>query len=530
MEKGKGKSGDPGERRTRRTSRTRSEVLLAPPAQSGNPGRTDEQPSDPAREETPQPQSTPLFVHDLTSEGMHALARLLEQLRSEKGATVLLAHHLSPEHQKQLTDFLVSDAARESTETIQKLQKELAWTTELLKQRGAEIARLGDDITNILGAVHAAILVLDPEMRIIHYSPAATDLLCLEPDVRGRKLTRLELPAPIPDLEPIFANVLNTCAPAQSTVTDAAGRVLQVGIVPFMNREQKPEGAVVTFRDDEAEKRQERLLRTYQARDQQYHRVMQGILVTLDPDKNIMRINRAGSELFGKSEEEIIGRNWLEEFIPRKSAHIVSGILDRVLAGEIDDEYQYAVASAGGVEREVAWRSVLLKDTSGKVTGILSSGYDLTLLQRTQTDLHRSEERLGLMLEGLKGDEFFTMDSEGYIVSWLAHPEPGKSYDAEEMVGKHFSVLYPPDEFQSGKPMRALDSAAAQGRFEEIGMRLRKDGTRMKAEIAILPIKTAEASILGYAQSTCYLRDQKGASEAGDITFPFRLEPLYDKR
>jgi PAS domain S-box-containing protein len=526
MEKGKGKSGEPGERRTRRSARSHSDVLLAPPTGQESAA----QPGTPAGAEGAASQTAPLFVHDLTNEGLQTLSRLLDQLRSNSGATVLLAHHLSPDHQKQLTDFLVSDAARESSETIQKLQKELAWATELLKQRATEIARLGDDISNILAAARIPLVVLDGEMRIIHYSPAAAELLRLEPDVRGRKLVRLDLPILLSDLETAIAAVLHSGTPAAREIAEPSGRSIAIDIAPFMARENSVEGVVLTFRDIESEKRQEKLLKTYQVRDQQYHRVMHGILVTLDPEKNVMRINRAGSELFGRREEECIGRNWIDEFIPRKIAHVVSAILDRVLSGDVDDDYEYAVVAARGEEHDIAWRSVLLRDAAGKVTGILCSGYDLTVLQKSQSALRESEERLRLMMESVKEDEFFTMDSEGYIVSWFARPDPGKSFSAEEMMGKHFSMLYAPDEFQSGKPMRALDSAATHGRLEEVGSRVRKDGSRMKADIVILPIRNQEGAVSGYSQSTRYVRDHRSADESGDISFPFRLEPIYDKR
>jgi len=186
--------------------------------------------------------------------------------------------------------------------------------------------------------------------------------------------------------------------------------------------------------------------------------------------------------------------------------------------------YEYPVATKGGEERVISWRSALLKDQAGHVIGMISSGEDLTLLRQINTALQKSEERLHLMMESVREDEFFIMDTEGYIASWIARPEEGKSYRAQEMVGQHFSRLYAPDDFQSGKPMRILDMAESEGRYEEDGWRVRKDGTRMRAYVIILPIRDVARNLLGFSNVTRYMREKPVPEETVASGFSVPLE------
>ena len=89
------------------------------------------------------------------------------------------------------------------------------------------------------------------------------------------------------------------------------------------------------------------------------------------------------------------------------------------MSGELDDEYEYPVATRGGEERVLSWRSITLRDESGHVSGMICSGQDLTMLRQINNALENSEERFHVMMESVREDEFFIMDTEGYIISWI---------------------------------------------------------------------------------------------------------------
>ena len=88
-----------------------------------------------------------------------------------------------------------------------------------------------------------------------------------------------------------------------------------------------------------------------------------------------------------------------------------------------------------------------------------------------------SEDRFGLLVRSVQDYAIFLLDPGGRISSWNAGAERIKGYAAEEIIGQHFSVFYPPEDVAAGKPARELEVAAEQGRLEDEGWRVRKDGT-----------------------------------------------------
>src|ERR1022692_795036 len=99
--------------------------------------------------------------------------------------------------------------------------------------------------------------------------------------------------------------------------------------------------------------------------------------------------------------------------------------------------------------------------------------------QRADEALSASEERFHLLLDGVKDFAIFMLDPEGKVVTWNIGAERINGYRAEEIIGKHFSTFYPAEEAAQGKPEQKLQQAMAQGRYEDEGWRVRKDGSRI---------------------------------------------------
>src|SRR3954454_13635344 len=90
--------------------------------------------------------------------------------------------------------------------------------------------------------------------------------------------------------------------------------------------------------------------------------------------------------------------------------------------------------------------------------------------------LRDREERYRLLVQSVKDYAIFMLDPTGHVASWNAGAERIKGYSAEDIIGKHFSTFYPPEDIASGKPAYELEAAGREGRFEDEGWRLRKDG------------------------------------------------------
>ncbi|PYV20853.1 MAG: histidine kinase, partial [Acidobacteria bacterium] len=109
--------------------------------------------------------------------------------------------------------------------------------------------------------------------------------------------------------------------------------------------------------------------------------------------------------------------------------------------------------------------------------------------KRAEEALRESEERLRLLVEGVKDCAIFMLDAEGRVASWNPGAERIKGYSAAEIIGQHFSRFYTPEDVKRGKPAEELKIAAAEGRFEEEGWRVRKDGSRFWANVIVAPLR-----------------------------------------
>jgi len=123
-------------------------------------------------------------------------------------------------------------------------------------------------------------------------------------------------------------------------------------------------------------------------------------------------------------------------------------------------------------------------------------------------------ERFQLFVEGVRDYAIYMLSPEGIINSWNAGAERFKGYKAEEIVGQHFSRFYTEKDLATNLPARALNTALKEGKFEDEGWRLRKNGSRFWAHVVIDPIRNAEGELVGFAKITRDITDQKKAAEA----------------
>jgi PAS domain S-box-containing protein len=129
----------------------------------------------------------------------------------------------------------------------------------------------------------------------------------------------------------------------------------------------------------------------------------------------------------------------------------------------------------------------------------------------TERLLVESQERLRLLIEGVQDYAIFMLDPDGLIVSWNTGAERIKGYRAEEVLGRHFSIFYDPEQVADGLPARELAQAEAEGVCRTEGERVRKDGTRFQAHITITALRDAQGRLKGFAKVTRDITQQVAA-------------------
>jgi PAS domain S-box-containing protein len=138
------------------------------------------------------------------------------------------------------------------------------------------------------------------------------------------------------------------------------------------------------------------------------------------------------------------------------------------------------------------------------------------LQQRVQTlehqkALHESEQRFRLLVEAVQDYAIFMLDVHGRVSSWNIGAERIKGYKASEILAEHFSRFYPEEDIRAEKPQRELEIAARDGRLEDEGWRLRKDGSPFWASVIITALRNSAGELVGFAKVTRDITERREA-------------------
>jgi PAS domain S-box-containing protein len=236
-------------------------------------------------------------------------------------------------------------------------------------------------------------------------------------------------------------------------------------------------------------------------------------IFALDPDGYILSWNAGAQRFKGYTAEEAIGKHFSIFYPPEK---IEEGfpqyeLKEAARVGRFEDE-GWRIRKDG----TRFWADVVitaLRDPSGRLVGFGKVTRDLSERRRAEEALRESEERFRLMVQSVRDYAIFMLDSTGHITTWNAGAERIKGYTADEIIGKHFSIFYPPEDLENGKPARELEIATRTGVYEEEGWRLRKDGTRFWANVVITALFKPDGTLAGFGKVTRDLTERRAAQE-----------------
>ena len=229
-------------------------------------------------------------------------------------------------------------------------------------------------------------------------------------------------------------------------------------------------------------------------------------VISVDWDGKILQLNSAAEKLTGWNQTESRGRALADvvRIVHQDTRVDVGSLVERVMhEGIVQDLAGHtALIAKDGTEHSVAIRRAPMRNDDGEITGAVLVFRDRFEERVAQKALEDSEERFRMMAENVKDYALIMLDVEGRVTNWNAGAERIKGYRAQEIIGQHFSCFYPEQDVERGGPDRELATAAAEGRFEDEGWRVRKDGSRFWANVILTPLRDAAGKLHGFGKIT----------------------------
>ncbi|MGO8115275.1 PAS domain S-box protein [Rhizobium leguminosarum] len=222
----------------------------------------------------------------------------------------------------------------------------------------------------------------------------------------------------------------------------------------------------------------------------------------LNPEGIVTSWNTGAQRFKGYKPSEILGEHFSRFYLEEDRA---AGMPARALATA---EEHGRFEGEGWRQRKDGsrfWAHVIIdpiRRPSGELIGYAKITRDLTERRAAERAIRQSEEQFRRLVQGVSDYAIYMLDPEGNVSSWNFGAERIKGYRPQEIIGRHFSTFYTPEDREAGVPETALGIARAEGRFEREGWRVRKDGTRFWASVVIDAIRDEEGDVLGFAKIT----------------------------
>ncbi len=249
--------------------------------------------------------------------------------------------------------------------------------------------------------------------------------------------------------------------------------------------------------------------------DQLYRQLVEATrdyaIFMLDASGQVMTWSEGARAIKGYSASEIIGAHF-SRFYPD----------DQIARGW--PQYELAQAAALGKFEDENWRIrkdgsrfwanviiTALRDDAGELLGFAKVTRDLTGRRAHEESLQQSEERFRLLVENVRDYAIFMLDNDGLVTTWNLGAEKMKGYTADEIIGSHISRFYPPDAIKRAWPAHELRMATMDGRFEDEGWRIRKDGSRFWASVVITALRDSHGTLKGFSKITRDLTERRQA-------------------
>jgi len=237
-------------------------------------------------------------------------------------------------------------------------------------------------------------------------------------------------------------------------------------------------------------------------------------MVIADAQGRIVLVNAESERLFGYPRDELVGQP-VEILVPErfrgKHPQHRQGYIANPRNRLMGEGLELRGLRKDDTEFPVEISLSPLESPEG--TLVMSAIRDITERNQVEEALRQSEERLSLLVHGVKDYAILMLDPAGRITTWSEGAERINGYSAEEIIGEHFSKFYMPEALANDKPSQELKIAAELGRFEDEGWRVRKDGSLFWASVVITALHDKTGQLRGFGKVTRDITERKKSEE-----------------
>ncbi len=253
----------------------------------------------------------------------------------------------------------------------------------------------------------------------------------------------------------------------------------------------------------------EKKLQEEKDKAQKYFNIAGVILLVLDTDGNIVRVNNRGCSILGYTEQELINMNWFDNLIPSDIKDNLKEKFGEFVSGNPEGlaKFENEIVTKNGSQKIIEWENIILTDTSGKITGTLSSGVDITEQKNFEAELKASKDLMNAIVESAM-DAIISIDENQKIICFNKAAENIFGYCAVEIIGKDISILLP-DEYRERHKGHIRDFGNNDAVFIKMGNRNFLKGLKADGQVFDVEVSISQVVVKGNKVYTAIVRDSK---------------------
>jgi PAS domain S-box-containing protein len=251
--------------------------------------------------------------------------------------------------------------------------------------------------------------------------------------------------------------------------------------------------------------------------DSAYRRLVEGIsdyaIFWLQTDGSVATWNAGAFHATGYGAEDMVGAPFASLFSGADNDAGAATVLLDVALREGRSELDSWLVRKDGSR---FWAQILIDPVRDGDTPL---GFGVVMRDRTERkrvdeELRNSQEQFRVLVQGVADYAIYMLDPGGHVTSWNSGAERIKGYAPSEVIGRHYSAFFTPEDVARGEPMTNLDAVAREGRIETEGWRLRKDGSRFWAHVVIDRITDDDGTLIGFAKVTRDVTERRASALA----------------